>query len=82
MDDGSGSRVEPGAAAIGDDRHVVTVAPELAGERRGGEHVPPGSPGRQNHRTLVHGRSSPMRRLVRASRRPIAKATAINDDPP
>ena len=82
MDDRSGSCLEPGAAAVGDDRHVVTVAPEFAGKRRGREHVPPGPPGCQNDRTLVHGRSSPMRRLVRASRNPIAKATAINDDPP
>ena len=82
VDPGPGPVAETGAAAIGDHRHGIAAAVELAGERRGREHVPAGAARGEDDGAGAHDRSSPMRRLVSASSSPMASATAISDDPP
>ena len=82
VDRGPGAVPEPGAATVGQQRDGIAAAIELAGQRRGREHVTAGAAGGENDGAPAHGRSSPMRRLVRASSNPMASATAISDDPP
>ena len=73
------------AARIGDQRERHAARLELAGQRLGGEHVPAGAAGRQNHGTrLDHQTASlkPACSRVSDSSMPTQIAIASADEPP